>query len=272
MLSAEQVHTFRDEGFLVDVCRFTPDEIALLKEHAEASFARRSPSRVVEKDGTTVRGVHGDHLVDDVLGRLVRMPQLVAPAEELLGGEVYVHQFKINAKKALHGDAWPWHQDYIFWNRRDGMREPKALNVAIMLDEATDINGPLLVLPGSQHRGMLDLSRGSGRVEGDGDWETQLSVDLDYAIDAALLAELSADREIRSVTAKAGAVCLFDPLIVHGSGTNMSPLDRNMILITYNLASNKPVQHGPARPEFLSARDVRPIRPLAWGEPLVPHA
>ena len=71
----------------------------------------------------------------------------VAPLEQLFGESVYVHQFKLNAKAAFEGDVWQWHQDYGTWARDDGMPEPRAMNIAVFLDEVMPINGPLLLIP-----------------------------------------------------------------------------------------------------------------------------
>ena len=58
-----------------------------------------------------------------------------------------MHQFKINAKAAFEGDVWQWHQDYGTWARDDGMPEPRAMNIAVFLDEVMPINGPLMLIP-----------------------------------------------------------------------------------------------------------------------------
>ncbi|WP_430641250.1 phytanoyl-CoA dioxygenase family protein, partial [Bradyrhizobium brasilense] len=42
---------------------------------------------------------------------------------------------------------WQWHQDYGTWKRDDGMPEPRAMNIAIFLDEVMPINGPLMLVP-----------------------------------------------------------------------------------------------------------------------------
>lgn len=258
VLADVALESFQRNGFLECEQGFTEVEVKALRELADTEFATDSPARVLEKDGRTVRAVHGSHLVNDGFARLVRSPRLLGPAISALGGPVYVHQFKINAKRALHGDVWPWHQDFIFWNRGDGMREAKVINVAILLDEANEINGPLLVLPGSHRLGTLETG---GKVYKD-QWQSHVSADLKYAIDAPMLAELSANREIVSITGKAGKVFLFDPQLVHGSGANMSPIDRRIILITYNSVENIPDAVANPRPEFLAARDFTPLEPL----------
>lgn len=257
LLTHRPLDTYSENGFAYSGDALTAAEVALLSAATDTEFGRDSPARTVEKDGETVRAVHGCHLVNDLFARVVRHPKLLGPAVEVLGGPVYVHQFKINAKRAVHGDVWPWHQDYIFWNRRDGMREPRAVNVAVLLDAATPVNGPLLVVPGSHRVGTLDLRE---RDAGLG-WRSNLAADLDYRIDGPLLAELARGREIVQVTGHSGAVVLFDPQLVHASGANMSPHDRRMILVTYNRTDNLPDAVASPRPEFLAGTDYRPLEP-----------
>ena len=75
---------------------------------------------------------------------------------QLFGEDVYMHQFKINGKMAFDGDVWQWHQDYGTWKNDDQMPEPRAMNVAIFLDEVNEFNGPLMFIPGSHKLGVLD--------------------------------------------------------------------------------------------------------------------
>ena len=59
-----------------------------------------------------------------------------------------MHQFKINGKMAFDGDVWQWHQDFGTWiERRPDARRPRAMNVAIFLDEVNEFNGPLMFIP-----------------------------------------------------------------------------------------------------------------------------
>ena len=73
-----------------------------------------------------------------------------------------MHQFKINAKAAFDGDVWQWHQDYGTWARDDGMPEPRAMNIAVFLDEVMPINGPLMLVPKSHKHGVLKAGARSG--------------------------------------------------------------------------------------------------------------
>jgi hypothetical protein len=76
--------------------------------------------------------------------------------EQIFGEQVYMHQFKINGKMAFEGDVWQWHQDYGTWQRDDDMPEARAMNIALFLDDVTEFNGPLMFIPKSHKRGVLE--------------------------------------------------------------------------------------------------------------------
>ena len=56
---------------------------------------------------------------------------------------------------AFGGDVWQWHQDCGTWINDDMMPEPRAMNVAIFLDDVNQFNGPIMFFPGSQKRRVL---------------------------------------------------------------------------------------------------------------------
>jgi ectoine hydroxylase len=241
--------------------RFTDRAVSLLKARVEAISGERRPEVVYEKGSGTVRGIHGCHVFDEVCAALVRHPQLVALAEELTGGPVYVYQFKVNLKQAHEGAAWPWHQDYAFWSEEDGMPSPNAVNIAVSLDDIHEANGPLVVIPGSHRLGLFDLPE--KEPQGDSDWQQHVSADLAYTVREERAEKMAAESGRVLITGEAGAVHAFHPSIVHSSSNNISPDRRALLLITYNAVDNAP--ENPTRPEFLVARDSTRITPDAGG-------
>src|SRR5215213_7010337 len=157
-LSKEQVKIYEHEGFLLLSNYYTPAEIDVLKAELLTVFAEDTPKRVLEKERGMVRSVYGSHATNAVFNKLARHPRIVEPARQLLGSEVYVYQFKINAKSAFGGDVWEWHQDYIFWQKEDGLRSERLASVAIFLDDVNEFNGPMFLIPGSQAEGVIDRS------------------------------------------------------------------------------------------------------------------
>lgn len=259
-LSEDQLLDFADNGFLVLPDVLGPADVEALAEEAEALYGTEAPGRVFEADGSTVRAVHGCHQAPGPYADLVRDRRLLVPARQIVGGDVYVHQSKINAKRAISGDVWPWHQDFTFWNREDGMAEPRVVNVAVLLDGATEHNGPLLFIPGS-HRTADALHAVNGAEDtADKSWRSHLAAKLEYTVDRETVTRLTAAGGIVSATGGPGSLLFFDSRIVHGSSSNMSPHDRRMAIFTYNSVDNAPSGGALPRPEFLAARDHSPLQ------------
>src|SRR5690242_4868353 len=94
------------DGYLLVPDVFSPEEVATLKQQIPVEMATAGERAVMERDGRTVRAIHGSHATNEAFSRLARHPRLVMPAEQVLGSRVYVHQFKINVKAAFVGDIW----------------------------------------------------------------------------------------------------------------------------------------------------------------------
>ncbi|HZD24933.1 MAG TPA: phytanoyl-CoA dioxygenase family protein, partial [Alphaproteobacteria bacterium] len=148
-LSPAQIEAFERDGYIFIENLFSADEVAVMRREAERLYAQDRQEIQREKDGRTVRTVFAAHHFSDVYDLVARHPRLAGPAMQLLGGPIYIHQFKINAKAAFDGDVWQWHQDYGTWARDDLMPEPRAMNIAVFVDAVSEFNGPLWLIPGS---------------------------------------------------------------------------------------------------------------------------
>ncbi len=272
MLSQQDIEQYGEQGYLLIEDGLSPSEMECLNRCATGLFEQDTPDRVLEKDGRTVRAVHGCHERHQVCYDLTRHPRLLGPAMQILRGDLYVHQFKINAKMPVTGDVWPWHQDYTFWRREDGMARPEAINLAVYLHDATEFNGSLLFVPGSHKLDMVEANAAGNSGDTEEFWTSHLTADLEYTIGAARLAEIVRGRGIGSATGPAGSILMFDPRIVHGSGTNMSPYPRGMAMVAYNRTDNALPDLARPRPQFLAAREgVLPLPPYEEGFVLEEH-
>jgi ectoine hydroxylase len=265
-MTEEELKTFDDKGFVLIPEYFTQSEVAVMRAELAAEFAEDSPRRVVEKDGNVVRSVYGSHRSNEIFRRLAHHPRLVEPAMQILGSQVYVYQFKINAKAAFTGDVWEWHQDYIFWLKEDGMPTERAVNALVFLDEVTEFNGPLFVVPGSHKEGVFDTPSGEERnaklpevYKNDPAWISNLTADLKYSLDKEVLTDLIKRRGMASPKGPEGSVLFFHCNLVHGSANNISPFGRINVIISFNSIDNIPVSDREPRPDFLVSRDFSPI-------------
>jgi ectoine hydroxylase len=253
-LSTEQREAFDRDGWLFFPSLFAPDEMRVLTDAVPALYARREVFNVREKGSDAVRTNFAAHLVSEPFARLARHPRMVEPVADLLGEALYMHQFKINGKMAFEGDVWQWHQDYGTWKNDDWMPSERAMNVAIFLDDVNEFNGPLMFIPGSHKKGVLeaqhDLSTTSYPL-----WT------LDEALIAALVERAGGKNGgIVSPKGPAGSMILFHSCLVHASGSNLSPWNRVSVYLSLCAVSNHVRRF--KRPEYIAHRDFRPIECL----------
>jgi len=245
-LADAQVARFEAEGYLFLPELYTAAEVAVLKDQLPRIFAQDRAENVREKDGRTIRTAFAVHTYSEPFRRLARHPRLVEPAMQLLGGPVYIHQFKLNAKAAFDGDVWQWHQDYGTWARDDLMPAPRAMNVALFLDDVTEFNGALLFVPKSHQRGVLDAGHDVATT----------SYPL-WTLDHETVRRLVQEGGLVAPKGPAGSVLLFHCNLVHGSPGNMSPWDRTIVYISACHVDNHIRRF--ARPPWIAHRDFTPI-------------
>lgn len=263
-LSASQRDDYLRDGFVFIQNVLSESEVETIKLRLQNEFVKPGPSRILEKDGITVRSVYGSHHSDPYFEQLSKDIRLVGPAQRLVDDDVYIHQFKVNMKPAFSGDVWSWHQDFIFWAREDGIPEPNLTTVALFLDEVNEFNGPLALIPGSHTQGVIDVSPKSNGGGGEGAspwWVSDLTADLKFEVPRHMVAELALRRRPIAPKGPAGSLLFFHPNVVHGSASNISPYDRAVLLVTYNSVANLPTGLPTVRPDFLCGRDFAPMQP-----------
>lgn len=269
-LSQDQLNHYQQQGYLVIESYFSLPELEVLKAELAPIFAERSERTVWEKSGA-VRSVFASHLNNSLFGCYIRLPRLVEPAKQILGSDVYIHQFKINAKIALEGEQWEWHQDFLYWHKEDSMPEPRVLTAVLFVDEVNEFNGPMLIIPGSHHDGMIDIdvhekyrtkSGNGSEAPRPATWASTLTADLKYKIDKDILKDLMNSRSIKSITGPPGTVMFFHGNLFHASANNLSPWDRVSVFASYNSIENAPLAMENPRPLFIAERNCNPIEPL----------
>lgn len=251
MLSEQQIKQFWEDGYLFFPETFTQEEVDCLKAAAVEIYAQQRPEVWREKSGAP-RTAFAAHLYNEAHGLLARHPRMIRPIEQIFGEQVYMHQYKINAKASFTGDVWQWHQDFGTWHRDDGMPEPKAMNIAVFLDEVMPINGPLMIVPKSHTHGVFEAGH---------DLSTT-SYPL-WTLDETLVTEMVEKGGIVSPTGKAGGLLMFHGNIVHGSAGNITPYPRKIVYLTLNAVSN--YIRKPTRPEWIAHTDFSPIIPTDDG-------
>ena len=251
MLTDHQVRHFHDEGYLFLPDTFTAEECAFLCEEAVEIYRHDRPEVWRERSGAP-RTAFAAHLYNEAFGLLARHPRMIDPIEQVFGEQVYMHQFKINAKASFTGDVWQWHQDYGTWARDDGMPEPRAMNIAVFLDEVMPINGPLMLVPRSHTAGVLHAEHDTSTT----------SYPL-WTLDEETVTKLVDQGGIVAPTGKPGGLLMFHGNLVHGSAGNITPYPRKIVYLTLNAVSN--YIRTPTRKEWIAHTDFTPIVPTDEG-------
>ena len=248
-LSPEEIDQFETEGYLLFPGKFSTAEAKVLKDAAAEVYAMNRKEVWRESSGVA-RTAFAAHTYNEAFMRLGRHPRLIEPVTQLLDGQVYTHQYKVNAKAAFDGEVWQWHQDYGTWKRDDDMPEPRAMNIAVFLDDVTAANGPLLLIPGSHTKGVIDAGHDLGTT----------SYPL-WTLDRETVTRLAEDGGCVAPTGAAGSVLLFSSLMVHASPPNISPFGRTIVYLSLCRVDNHIRQF--KREEWIAHRDFTPIEPLS---------
>ncbi|MCR9219250.1 MAG: phytanoyl-CoA dioxygenase family protein [Alphaproteobacteria bacterium] len=248
-LSDADLARFDEEGFVFLPGLFSRDEAQMLMEEAQAIYAQDREEVWRESSGAA-RTAFAAHTYSEPFRRIGRHPRLVEPVEQLLGEQLYMHQFKINAKAAFDGEVWQWHQDYGTWARDDGMPEPRAMNIALFLEDVTPANGPLLFIPRSHREGVFEAGH---------DLETT-SYPL-WTLDRETVASLAREGGVEAPVGPAGSVVMFHGNLVHASPANISPFSRTIVYLSLCAVSNHITKF--TRKEWIAHRDFTPIEVLA---------
>ena len=107
-LTKEHINRFDEEGYLFFPNLFSQREMKYLVEAVPKLYEKREEYNFREKDSDAVRTNFAAHLYSEPFAKLARHPRMIKPVEELLGEQLYMHQFKINGKMAFEGDVWQW--------------------------------------------------------------------------------------------------------------------------------------------------------------------
>lgn len=256
-MNNHELDHYQKNGYILVNALFDDNEISLLSAHTHVLMSRMFQGRVLEENGVSVRSMNGPHLHDELFKKLASERRLLGYAKELIGGDVYVHQYKINTKEAFTGESWDWHSDHWFWKKEDGMREPKALTAMLFLDDINEFNGPMFLIPNTQNDTLTDSlhDKPYQGTEQASDWEINTSKVLKYQISHDYLRNRVNAHGMVSAKGKRGSVLFFHSNLLHCSCANPSPWERKVILISYNHVDNVLDDVSSPRPEFMASHD-----------------
>ncbi|MFF9703995.1 phytanoyl-CoA dioxygenase family protein [Streptomyces griseofuscus] len=228
-LDATQLDQYAAKGYLVVENVLSASELQELREVTDSFAAQAGDENadrrildIGEHEGRPyVRRVKSPHRHHPVYDATVRHPRILDIVAGLLGDDLRLYGSKINLKlPSGTGDAIQWHQDWGFYPHTND----SLVAVGVLLDDMTEENGPILVVPGS-HLGEVYSHNQGGRFAGALD-HTQIKDMLDNAV---------------QLTAPAGSITLHHVRAVHASGPNRSTGSRRIIFQNYAAADAWPL-------------------------------
>ena len=224
MLSQEQKDFYAENGYLMVEDAVTPDQLARLQEITdrliEGSRHVTENTDVYDLDTghsasePRLTRIKLPHKQDPFYWDLLKKSRLTEVLTDLLGPDTLLNTSKLNTKAPGGGAAVEWHQDWAFYPHTND----SLLAFGLMLEDVDEVNGPLMVIPGS-HRGPL-LSHHAGGVFCGAINPDDPLFEMDRAV---------------TLTGKAGSMTVHHVRALHGSAPNVS--DRARKILFYELAS-----------------------------------
>lgn len=261
----DELEQFRKLGFFARASVFSEAELGPLREAAESAHqaildaALAEPTTPIEQidnqryqvlrgstikwewreDLRAVRSMEPCHHLDPRLAALVDDPRLWGPVRSVLGGEALsLFSDKLNVKRP-GGAPFPWHQESPYW-AYGAERLDRIVSVLFYLDDASEENGCLWVIPGSHELGHLPGLADRGTLGA-------LYTDVRGVPGTPYPVELPA-----------GSVLTFHRDLVHGSRSNRSGTDRRVFVAAYQPAGLRRWRTGQVRSIGPSAQPPTP--------------
>lgn len=212
---------------LEDACERVREEGARLSADFRSGGGNAAPhlpelgvQAIWESDLEVVKLIEPVMHFSERLQALWEHPVLVELARIAVGaGEVGPATDKFNTKRRRSGSRFPWHQDYLYWYPFLRQQARDLCTVMIFLDDATEANGAMVVVPGTQTGPLLRRRDAEVLIQ-------RLEIDE---------SRLDTSRET-VVEVGAGGVLVFGSLLLHRSGPNTTDADRRALLLTYQPA------------------------------------
>lgn len=263
-LRSEQAEFYERNGYLFLEGFFSEQEVQAMRDELNRVWQVCSDldddEVVREPGGDEIRSVFRAHQTSDLFNRIARSRRLLDIVRQILGSEVYIHQSRINFKPGFKGKEFDWHSDFETWHVEDGMPRMRAVSCSIALTDNNPHNGPLMLIPGSQHHFISC----AGKTP-ENNYATSLrKQEVGVPDDKSLMWLTERAGGIDAALVKAGSVVLFECNTMHGSNTNLSPYPRSNLFLVYNSVENAlvaPFSGLAPRPEYLAHREVEALTP-----------
>ncbi len=253
MLTEEQVGQYQRDGYVTVAGVLPTEEIEELRRVTEefVDKSRHATDHTDEFDlepGHTaeaprLRRLKHPEKCHPAYDRVMRNETIIDMVAQLVGPNVRHFGGKLNMKAAGFGSPVEWHQDYAFAARTN----VDMLAVGVAIDDMTEENGCLLVVPGSHNGPIYNHFEGNVFVGGITD------PDFDPG-------------DVAPVELAAGDISIHHGCSLHASATNKSPdKPRRLYLLQMCAADSWIIKPSADNPE--KHQDENILRGQAPSEP-----
>ena len=161
------------------------------------------------------------HHVNKYFLDIISDSKILEILKDLLGPDISLKTSKLNTKFPDGGTAIEWHQDWAFYPHTND----DVLALGLMLNDVDYDNGPLMVIPESHKGPILSHENEKGLFCG-----AINPLDPAFHLDKAV-----------TLTGKAGSMTIHHARTLHGSATNNSSKDRQILFYECNSADAWPL-------------------------------
>ena len=258
MLSAEQITFYHENGYLVLENVLSPDELTALQRVTD-EFVERSRSVSAHNDifdlernhspeRPRLRRIKNPIFQHEVYAQTLVHKGILDRVEQLVGPGVRRSNTKLNMKEPDHGSAVEWHQDWAFYPHTND----DLLAVGIAIDDMTEENGCMLMVPGS-HKGTLHSHHQNGVFVG------------------AVSEPDFQPSNLAKCVVKAGGITIHHARTLHASTPNHSTKPRRLLLFEYCSLDSWPLTSGSTYEDFCATvvRGEPSVRPRVEAVPVI---
>jgi phytanoyl-CoA hydroxylase len=228
--SPREIEQYRTEGYVVVPNLFGREELertyACIRELTHTALASSDHSKIMELEPEAVDGERVPRRIYDPFEQHEAFRALATDAkildriQTLIGPDIGIQHSKLNMKPAKVGSVVDWHQDLTYFPHTNS----DLITTLVYLDDATEENGCLQVLPRHQHH-FFNHALPDGTFAG------------------MITEDLSDNRYGRpqALPAPAGSVIFMHCILPHSSLPNRSPKPRRTLIFEYRAADAFPI-------------------------------
>ncbi len=264
-LNEEQIEHYRREGYLVLPEFFGRDVLEridrTIDQITEDALRKEDYRDILEAEPQPLNGravarrIYNPFDIHEEFRKMAMDERLLDCVESIVGPNINIHHSKLNMKPPRVGSVVEWHQDLAYFPHTND----DLISLLVYLDEATEENGCLRVLP-RHHTHFFEHDTPEGKFAG------------------MITENLENGRFGKPVKleALAGSVIFMHCITPHSSLPNRSDKSRRTLIFEYRAADSFPIYFGDQTKKIESKSRLargKPSRFARFGgpNPLIPN-